>query len=85
MAFFWPTWAGFHTEFMHEPITDSEAEDVDKDMARFNGALYENQFAFHAWGGAAWTNYLSKLTPEKLMAVNTRYNMLMRPIFTADV
>lgn len=69
---------------MHEPIPDEEALKVSKAMEFYDGSLYQNQFAFHAWGGAAWTKYLSKLTPERLLEEHTRFNVLMRPIYLSQ-
>ena len=77
-AFFWPTWSQGDVDFMHEPLSTAEAVDVQAVVDGNKGALYQNQLAYHAWNQVAFRPYLLHLTPEKIMAHDTRFNILMR-------
>ncbi|KJX92606.1 hypothetical protein TI39_contig5839g00022 [Zymoseptoria brevis] len=81
-TFFWPTWAVKHVEYMHEPITEEERDELRQNMAMFGGAMYENQLAFHA---VAAKPYLSILTPEIVQENDTRFNVLVREIASAPL
>jgi hypothetical protein len=37
-----------------------------------------HQFAYHAWSTLSHKRWLSKLTPEKVFAVDTSFNLLLR-------
>ncbi|KAL9057711.1 MAG: hypothetical protein Q9162_002185 [Coniocarpon cinnabarinum] len=76
-AFFWPTWTDKHTEYMHEPLSVEETAEVAKELQENGGALYEGQFAYHAWHQLA-RKYLNDLTPDKIRTVDTRFNMMVR-------
>lgn len=77
-AFFWPTWTKEHIHYMHESISDSEAEDLQNTINANNGSLYPNQLAYHAWSQVAWAPYLRRLTPELVKEKNTRFNVMVR-------
>ncbi|SMY24754.1 unnamed protein product [Zymoseptoria tritici ST99CH_1A5] len=81
-TFFWPTWAVKHVEYMHEPITAEEKDELRENMATFGGAMYENQLAFHA---VAAKDYLPLLTPEVVQEKDTRFNVLVREIASAPL
>ncbi|KAJ5811350.1 hypothetical protein N7474_007651 [Penicillium riverlandense] len=77
VAFFWPTWTKRHVQYMYEPITEQEAEDLQHTLAINEGSLYPNQLAYHAWSHSARV-YLESLTPEIVKTRNTRFNVLVR-------
>ncbi|KAB8338832.1 hypothetical protein FH972_021776 [Carpinus fangiana] len=83
-VFFWPTWTFEHVAYMHRPLSKSETLVVKDDLMRQSGALYANQIAYHAWSQMADRHYLAKLTPESMMHVDTRFNLMMRPIIMSS-
>ncbi|KAL9086871.1 MAG: hypothetical protein Q9159_003959 [Coniocarpon cinnabarinum] len=66
-----------HIEYMHEPLSVEETAEVAKELQENGGALYEGQFAYHAWHQLA-RKYLNDLTPDKIRTVDTRFNMMVR-------
>lgn len=77
-AFFWPTWTKKHVRYLHEPISDEEAEELERMVEANGGGLYANQLAYHAWNQVARSPYLQHLTPEIVRDKNTRFNVLVR-------
>ncbi|KAJ5611276.1 hypothetical protein N7510_007995 [Penicillium lagena] len=77
VAFFWPTWTKRHVQYMHEPITEEEAQDLQHTLAINEGSLYPNQLAYHAWSHPSRA-YLESLTPGIVKTQNTRFNILVR-------
>lgn len=77
-VFFWPTWTEKHVRYMHEPISEAEARDLERTMDANGGGLYANQLAYHAWSQVAWEPYLRDLTPEIVMEEDTRFNVMVR-------
>lgn len=83
-AFFWPTWETYDVEWMHKPLSPEEALEVQQTLDKNGGALHKNQYAYHAWGPGKRA-YVSKLTPEKIINEDTRFNLMVRPIVNADL
>ena len=54
-------------------------------MSEHSGAMYPNQLAYHAWGNIARREYLSNLSPDILLGVQTRFNILLRETYNTDV
>lgn len=77
-GFFWPTWTNVHVEFMHTVLEKEEKEKTEREIEKYQGALFDGQLAYHAWSQMAWDRYLKFLTPEKIKSEDTRFNMLMR-------
>jgi hypothetical protein len=75
--FYWPTWTRKHIQYMHDPITQSEAQEFQDTIVANGGGMYPNQLAYHAWSQVAST-YLKDLSPEKVGSHNTRFNVLAR-------
>ena len=84
-TFFWPTWSSEHINAMHSPLVEEDALALKRNMSSYGGAMYANQLAYHAWGNIARVDFLSKLAPENLFRVETRFNILLRKIYLADV
>lgn len=84
-TFFWPTWSSEHINAMHSPLVEEEAMALRRNMSSYSGAMYANQLAYHAWGNIARVGFLSQLTPENLFSVETRFNILLRDIYLAEV
>jgi hypothetical protein len=84
-AFFWPTWSSEHIDMMQLPISKQEAMELKSDISRYGGAMYKDQLAYHAWGNIARAKFLSKLTPERLFSIESRFNILLRDIFLVKV
>jgi hypothetical protein len=84
-TFFWPTWSSEHIDSMHLPVAEDEVVALRSNMSLYSGAMYANQLAYHAWGNIARVNFLSQLTPEKLMVTNSRFNILLRDIYLTEV
>lgn len=84
-TFFWPTWSPEHIISMHSPIVEEEALALKSNMSLYGGAMYPNQLAYHAWGNIARARFLSQLNPEKLFGVESRFNILLRDVFVAEV
>jgi hypothetical protein len=84
-TFFWPTWSFEHVNAMHSPLIEEEAVELKHNMSSYSGAMYANQLAYHAWGNIARVRFLSQLTPESLFSVETRFNILLRDIYLAEV
>ncbi|KAF2483101.1 hypothetical protein BDY17DRAFT_251121 [Neohortaea acidophila] len=82
-VFYWPTWAKTHTHYMHDPISANEVVELKGNMSRYGGAMYENQLGWHGSGGGL--DYLSKLTPEALLTTDTRFNILLREVYAAEL
>jgi hypothetical protein len=76
-VFYWPTWTKKHIRYMHEPITQSEARNLEATIIENGGGMYPDQLAYHAWSQVAST-YLKDLSPAKVDSENTRYNVLVR-------
>jgi hypothetical protein len=76
-AFFWPTWAPDHIDWMHEPLTPEEADDVRKKIDMYGGGLFDDQLVYHAWSHGA-RKYLQRMTPETIKTEDTRFNLLIR-------
>lgn len=81
-VFFWPTWAKEHVKNMHEPISTDEKAELEKDLTAFGGVMYQNQLAFHAVDAK---EYLRKLTREKVLEEDTRFNILVRDVARASL
>lgn len=79
-VFFWPTWTDEHVQYMHDPLDSDAALEVQATLKQTGGGLYGNQLAYHAWSQRANERFLSKLTPESVLHVDTRFNLLVRPI-----
>ncbi|OGE47781.1 hypothetical protein PENARI_c037G01181 [Penicillium arizonense] len=73
-VFFWPSWDA--KQYMHELLTDAQARDFKRTLAKNNGSMYSNQLAYHAWHHV--TPQLNSLTPEIIMTQDTRFNILVR-------
>ena len=84
-AFFWPTWTWRHVEWMHAPLSPTEARACAADIDRHGGSLFENQVAYHAWNQMAWDRYLKRLTPKIVRSEDTRFNILMRRFMESDL
>jgi hypothetical protein len=84
-TFFWPTWSSADVALMHQPIFGDELSALERNMSQYSGAMYPNQLAYHAWGNIARREYLSKLTPEFLLGVQTRFNILLREIHNTEI
>lgn len=84
-TFFWPTWSADHINAMHLPLVEEEAMALKRNMSSYSGAMYANQLAYHAWGNIARSRFLSQLTPGSLFSVETRFNILLRDIYLAEV
>jgi len=84
-TFFWPTWSSEHIDAMHSPIGGEEVFALKSNMSSYGGAMYPNQLAYHAWGNFARVRFLSSLTPESLFSVDTRFNILLRDAYLAEV
>lgn len=84
-TFFWPTWSSEHINAMHSSLVEEEAKALKRNMSLYSGAMFANQLAYHAWGNIARVKFLSQLTPESLFSVETRFNILLRDIYLADV
>jgi len=84
-TFFWPTWSTEHINAMHLPLVEEEAMALKRNMSSYSGAMYANQLAYHAWGNIARVRFLSPLTPESLFGVETRFNILLRDVYLAEV
>jgi hypothetical protein len=84
-TFFWPTWSTEHIESMHMSVVEQKAVAFKSNMSLYSGAMYANQLAYHAWGNIARTNFLSQLTPEKLLGTDSRFNILLRDIHLTEV
>jgi hypothetical protein len=84
-TFFWPTWSSEHIDAMHSPLIEEEVVELKHNMTSYSGAMYANQLAYHAWGNIARVRFLSQLTPESLFSVETRFNILLRDIYLAEV
>ncbi|GAB7328101.1 hypothetical protein MBLNU13_g00137t1 [Cladosporium sp. NU13] len=82
-TFFWPTWSSEDINAMHSPLVEEEAMALKRNMSSYNGAMFANQLAYHAWGNIARVRFLSQLTPESLLSVETRFNILLRDIYLA--
>jgi hypothetical protein len=82
-VFFWPTWAKRHVRYMHRDILSSdEVAELEADMDKFGGAMYEDQLAYHATNAH---EFLTDLTDEEVLARDTRFNVLVREIATAPL
>jgi hypothetical protein len=84
-TFFWPTWSSEHIDSMHLPVAEEGVVALRSNMSLYSGAMYANQLAYHAWGNIARANFLSQLTPEKLLGTNSRFNILLRDTYLAEV
>ncbi|KJK74413.1 hypothetical protein H634G_10320 [Metarhizium anisopliae BRIP 53293] len=84
-AFFWPTWTWRHVDWMHEELSEGEAEHWEREIERNGGALFHGQLAYHAWSQAARERYLWRLNPEVVRRKNTRFNLLVRRFMEQDV
>ncbi|KAL8407385.1 hypothetical protein RB594_006282 [Gaeumannomyces avenae] len=76
-AFYWPMWTEGSVDWMHEPLSDKEAAEVDEAMRKNDGALFGDQLVLHAWSHPA-RRYTHRLTPDIMRRENTRFNMLLR-------
>lgn len=76
-AFFWPLWSKHHIDWMHTPLTLEESATVTAAMERTHGALFDEQLMYHAWNHPA-RKYIKDLTPERINAEDTRFNLLVR-------
>ena len=70
---------------MHQPIFGEDLAALERNMSQYDGAMYPNQLAYHAWGNIARRGYLSKLNPEFLLGVQTRFNILLREIYNTEI
>lgn len=84
-TFFWPTWSSADVALMHRPIFGDELSALERNMSQYSGAMYLNQLAYHAWGNIARREYLSKLNPDYLLDVQTRFNILLREVYNTDI
>lgn len=76
-AFFWPMWTRDTVDWMHEPLDKEQAADVEAEIAKNGGSLFEDQLIYHAWAHPA-KKYLDRLTPDIIRDEDTRFNLLMR-------
>ncbi|KAM3422115.1 hypothetical protein BST61_g2486 [Cercospora zeina] len=81
-VFFWPTWGKNHIRYMHEPIGPADTSSLLKNMTAFDGAMYKNQLALHAWSTSS-KEYLRRLSPEYIKNTDTRFNILLRDVASA--
>ena len=77
-AFFWPLWTPGHVDYMHRRLSASEAAEVEATVQKHGGGLYANQLAYHAWSHNSFDKYVEKLTPEAILTLDTRFNILLR-------
>jgi len=84
-TFFWPTWSSADVALMHQPIFGDGLSALERNISQYGGAMYPNQLAYHAWGNIARRDYLSKLSPEFLLKVQTRFNILLREIYNTEI
>lgn len=75
--FFWPLWPQDQVDLMHARLTQHERDDVAAAMARTNGSLHDEQLIYHAWNHPE-KRYIEALTPDRIRAEDTRFNMLVR-------
>jgi hypothetical protein len=54
-------------------------------MSQYGGAMYPNQLAYHAWGNIARREYLNRLSPDYLLGVQSRFNILLREIYNTEI
>lgn len=80
-VFYWPLWNPPNIDYMHEPLTPAEAEDVRKILEKNDGALYDDQLVMHAWSHGA-RKYLQRMDPDVIMSEDTRFNLMMRPFLS---
>lgn len=76
-VFFWPMWTKATLWWMHEPLDKEEAAVVEAQIAKNGGSLFEDQLIYHAWSHPA-KQYLGRLTPDIILAEDTRFNLLIR-------
>lgn len=76
-VFYWPTWTKDHVRYMHEPITQREAQEFQDTLVENGGAMYPDQLAYHAWSQVA-SAFLKDLSPDIVVSQNTRFNLLVR-------
>ncbi|PPJ57769.1 hypothetical protein CBER1_00234 [Cercospora berteroae] len=81
-VFFWPTWGKDHIRYMHEPTSPADVDALLHNMTVFDGAMYENQLAIHAWSTSS-KEHLRQLSPEFVMGTDTRFNVLLRDVANA--
>jgi hypothetical protein len=81
-VFFWPTWAKSHVHYMHDTVNANDAANLRSSMSRYRGVMYDDQLAIHGWGAH---EKLQKLTPVKMMAEDTRFNILLREVAAAEL
>jgi len=84
-TFFWPTWSADHIGSMHLPVAEDEVLALRRNMSSYGGAMYPNQLAYHAWGNIARARFLGRLSPERLLDIDTRFNILLRDVYLAPV
>lgn len=86
-AFFWPTWSREHIESMHQPLSvdASDLAEIKSNISQWQGAMYPNQLAYHAWGNLARERFLRQLTPDTLLNVDTKFNILLREVYETSV
>jgi hypothetical protein len=51
---------------------------VENLLDAYDGALYSNQLAYHAWSQMAREEYLDSLTLELAREMDTRVNLMVR-------
>ncbi|KAK9895733.1 glycosyltransferase family 32 protein [Cystobasidium minutum MCA 4210] len=69
-ALFYPAWNDHGLRIVHSRAAEELSEGWDFEDSQ--------QFAYHAWSKFAHKKWLSKLTPDKIFAVETSFNILMR-------
>jgi hypothetical protein len=77
-AFFWPTWTRRHLRWMHNPLSQEEAIEAQKNLDANRGSYFDGQLAYHSWNQLAWKPYLSKLTEGIIKRDDTRFNLMIR-------
>ncbi|KAF1826423.1 glycosyltransferase family 32 protein [Dissoconium aciculare CBS 342.82] len=75
--FYWPFWEIWNVQYMHDEISAEEIALLRDQQAAYSGSMYENQLAYHSWGGHA---YLNELTPDIVQNKDSRFNLLLRQI-----
>lgn len=70
-VFFWPTWAAEHHQMMDDPIDDQQAQQFERNLTLYDGAMYENQLAVHL---------RITIDEHSVRTKITRYNLLIRDL-----
>ncbi|KAF1824736.1 glycosyltransferase family 32 protein [Dissoconium aciculare CBS 342.82] len=81
-AFFWPTWAKKHLNYMFETlgprpippvgVEGPAVQELRRNMTAYGGAMYANQLALHIRA--------NHITEEDIIREDTRFNILLRDV-----